>query len=50
MTIAGWILMSSVITVFTGTLCWCLYKVVTAPESPEHFAHIELNTPDMKHD
>ncbi|MDR3232332.1 MAG: hypothetical protein LBT46_01460 [Planctomycetaceae bacterium] len=50
MTIAGWIMMLSVVLSFTVTLCWCLWKVITAPGQPEHFAHIELDTPDMKQD
>ncbi|MDR3181883.1 MAG: hypothetical protein LBT89_03025 [Planctomycetaceae bacterium] len=48
MTAAGWIMMCCVVGSFTGLLCWCVWKVVTAPAPPETFAHIELDTPDMQ--
>lgn len=47
MTTAGWIIMISATTCITGFLVWCVYKVISTPESTRHLhAPIEIDTKD----
>jgi len=47
MTIAGWIIMIGATTSITAFLGWCIYKVVSTPESTRHMhAPIEIDTHD----
>jgi hypothetical protein len=47
MTTAGWIVMSAAIIGMTGLLVWCIYKVLTTPESTRHLhSPVDIDTKD----
>lgn len=49
MTPAGWTTMTIVVGFMTSLLGWCVWKVLSKPESLEHIhPPIELDTPDMR--
>jgi hypothetical protein len=49
MTLAGWIIMILACTGFTGLMLWCIHKVVTTPEAPEHLhAPLDVDTRDRE--
>ncbi len=48
MTPGGWIIMLSSVGFVTFLLVWCIYKVITTPESTEHLhAQTDIHTPDV---
>ena len=49
MTTAGWIIMTLACAGITGLLAWCIHKVVTTPEAPEHLhAQTDIDTRDRE--
>jgi hypothetical protein len=48
MTIGGWIVLISSITITTGLFGWCIWKVLTSPKASEHMHGFEFETPDEK--
>lgn len=47
MTTAGWIIMLTAVSSITGLLAWCIYKVVSTPESTKHLhAPPDIDTHD----
>ena len=51
MNTGGWIIMSLAIGSVTYLLSWCIYKVVTTPDSTEHLhSTADIETPDIEED
>ncbi len=49
MTLAGWFVMILAIGGMTGLLSWCIYKVLSTPESTEHLhAPLDIDTRDKE--
>lgn len=47
MTIGGWITMIISVGFVTGLLTWCVYKVLTTPESTKHIhGELDIDTHD----
>ncbi len=47
MTPGGWLLMTLAVGGTTVFFAWCLYKVLTTPESTRHLrSQTEIDTPD----
>lgn len=51
MTLGGWIVMLSAVGGVTTLLSWCVYKVITTPDSTEHLhSQADIETPDVEDD
>lgn len=49
MTAGGWIVMLLSVGGVTALLGWCVYKVISTPESAEHLhSQADIKTPDLK--
>ncbi len=49
MSLGGWVIMVLSVGGVTVLLAWCLYKVVTTPESTKHIhSQADIETPDTK--
>jgi len=47
MTTAGWIVMITALAGMTGLLGWCIFKVITNPESTKHLhSPVDIDTKD----
>ncbi len=51
MTLGGWVVMILSVGGVTSLLLWCIYKVLTTPESVEHLhSQADIETPDIHED
>lgn len=49
MTAAGWIVMFVGVGGMTGLLLWCVYKIVSTPESTQHLhSPADIDTGDVE--
>lgn len=48
MTLGGWITMSLSVGGVTLLFGWCLWKVLTTPNTAEHLHGFEIETPDER--
>ena len=48
MTLGGWIAMLLSVGGVTALMGWCIYKVLTTPESTRHLhSQVDITTPDV---
>lgn len=49
MTPGGWIIMIASVGFVTGLLAWCIYKVISTPDTAEHLhTQADIHTPDVE--